>query len=557
MTIEARSLDLCAVGLGQAGGWLAAEWRRRGYRALVLNTAKSDLRGLSGKQAGVEVPEQDQLHIAVDGADGAGRDPAWGRRCVREHETLIRETVQKQLGGADALLLMAGLGGGTGSAVDELVAVLEPLEIPILVLCTLPSDGESGIAKVNAVRAADAITRQQLAGRFFVDNGRLLEAFPNVDVVSYFQKVNARVLQPLDDLNRLNAREDLWSLQSFDGEDLRKVLLSSGALLIHSARLKDGPLAVTDFTEAAAKCVDGGEFLARGTELSQVAYLAVVVAGPERALKATPMHVFEETALALKKQTNGGAVFQGLYVTPDDQPLRVSLLASSLAMPKRVIALVQRATDEGETLARKIAVDLPGLETSALASLNLFRGPRRAPSLPPQMAPSTSLPAMPARAAPPMELASMVIPPTMVGKPGAVSLDSSQLPNLPDELQPSPSLVRAIPRFRAAAPLTVEGADILSSLPSLLGGPEAEAAEIVANYRAGDRKTKERIGKKLLEDSRAPDVQVRLVAVMSMVPLKEIAFRRALTRCSSDDNEELRKLALSGLEALAGLPGGD
>lgn len=578
---EARSLDLCAIGLGQAGGWLAAEWRRRGYRALVLNTAKSDLRGLLGKQPGLEVPEKDQLYIAIEGADGAGRDPSWGKRCVREHESAIRAAVQRQLNGADAILLMAGLGGGTGSAVDELIKVLEPLEIPLVVLATLPSDGESGIAKVNAVRAVDAITRLPVAGRFFVDNGRLLESFPGVDVISYFQKVNARVLGPLDELNRLNVRDDTWSIKTFDGEDLRKVLLSSGALLIHTARLKEGVLASADLVDAAVKCIDGGEFLAKGTDEKKVAYLSVVVAGPEKSLKATPMQVFEEAAAELKQRTGGGAFFDGLYVTPDDQPLRVWVLASSLSMPKRVLALVERATIEGTELAKKIAIDLSGLDTSGLAGLTLFRGPRGAGSLPPMPAfdVGTSLPPMPASAsstvppspaplaAPVAQLASAQLPNTMAGplgtlpalrKPTAVTEilpGGSNLPSLPaNAVLPPPDGASSSPR---AVPeeLTMEGDSPSSpALPSLPPGPQAEAEELVARYREGDRRAKERIGKKLLEDSRSPDTQVRMSAVWSMVQLQDVAFRRALTRCSNDDNKEIAKLAISGLDALGDVP---
>ena len=183
-----RSLNLCAVGLGQAGGLMAVEWHRRGYPVLVLNTAQSDLRGLTGRQAGVELPAQAVMDISVDGADGAGRDPAFGAHAVRVHSKAIVDAARTRLSGADAFVLMAGLGGGTGSAVAELIDVLLPLEVPIIVVATLPSDGESGIAKVNAARAIDAIVKAHVAGCFFVDNGRLLDAFPGTDVVSYIHK---------------------------------------------------------------------------------------------------------------------------------------------------------------------------------------------------------------------------------------------------------------------------------------------------------------------------------------------------------------------------------
>jgi cell division GTPase FtsZ len=42
-----KALEIVTVGLGQAGGNLAAEFARRGYRALALNTASSDLSTLS------------------------------------------------------------------------------------------------------------------------------------------------------------------------------------------------------------------------------------------------------------------------------------------------------------------------------------------------------------------------------------------------------------------------------------------------------------------------------------------------------------------------------
>src|SRR5690606_14981515 len=155
------------------------------YRALLLNTARADLRALSHHE-GLDVPDKLVLDIGLDGSEGAGKDPEYGMACVRAHADDVRAAVEKQLRGADALLLCAGLGGGTGSALPELVRTLAPLDMPIITVTSLPSSAESGIAKVNAVKTVNALVGLDLAGRMFIDNDRLVEAFPDVDMVSYF-----------------------------------------------------------------------------------------------------------------------------------------------------------------------------------------------------------------------------------------------------------------------------------------------------------------------------------------------------------------------------------
>ena len=168
-------------------------------------------------------------------------------------------------------------------------------------VATLPADAESGIAKVNAVKTANALVQAPLQGRVFIDNERLVDAFPDVDILSYFPHVNARVFEPLDRMNRLNRDPSLWSVRSFDGEDLRKVLLSGGVLQTHIARLDENeglsPGILVDVVEA---CIAGGHHLAPGLSLADCAYLSIVVVGPERVLKQTPIQVFDDTIAELR-----------------------------------------------------------------------------------------------------------------------------------------------------------------------------------------------------------------------------------------------------------------
>lgn len=647
-----RSLDLCAVGLGQGGGNLAAEWRRRGYRALVVNTAQSDMRGLArSASAGLDVPERHQLYIGVDGAEGAGRDPALGRQSVEAHADEIRDAAARHLEGADAIVLMAGLGGGTGSAVDALVRALRPLEIPLLTLTTLPGDAESGIAKVNAVKSVNAVVEAELDGRIFVDNARLSDAFAGVDVLGWYPKVNARILQPLDDLNRLNARTDLFSIKSFDGEDLRKVLLSGGVLQAMVAPTKDGGLEAKDLVDAVVKCVDGGELFASGLTLEQTAYLALVVAGPEKALKATSMQAFDDAARELKRRTQGGAVYEGVYVGPDDEPLRAYVLASSLALPRRVQTLLHEAQREGGALAEKIRSEIPTIATDPIDQLELFRAParrRRATTEPPRPArpPPRPVEVQVARdvRSVAQESTILVDDELMAAKVGGSGVPVGRTPSV--VRQPDPDLVPRIGTGRwdeqkedreqtATAVVDENGAarlaerlddafarrpsqvvagphvhppigsdegdepvtaptkpglspvDALKQVPDRpatratplertevgppgqseadqvlhsLGGATSVAElqnvyeDLIDRFRqAPDRRGRERVARRLIDDSRSEDVEVRALAVWAMVKLQEPGFRRALAKAANDPNPEISKLALTGLERIGAL----
>jgi cell division GTPase FtsZ len=372
---DTRSLDLCAIGLGQGGGNLAAEWGRRGHRVLLINTARSDMRALSRHES-LAVSAEQSLYIGQEGVEGAGRDPDYGASCVAAKAEEIREAVAHQLAGADAILLCAGLGGGTGSAVYELVKVLEPLEIPVVTVTTLPSEAESGIAKVNAVKSTSQLINAPLNGRVFIDNERLVEAFPDLDIVTYYPQVNARVLAPLDEVNRLNRRDDLWSIRSFDGEDLRKVLLSGGLLGTHVEALGED-IDADKLVAAVGRCIDGGAHLAPGLTIADVAYCAVVVVGPEEVLRGVSFKVFDDAIGIVKEASGGGAVYEGIYVADDDKPPRVYVISASFHMPDRIGALLKRASSEGRVLADKVHEDIPELEISPLEGLELFRAPGR------------------------------------------------------------------------------------------------------------------------------------------------------------------------------------
>jgi cell division protein FtsZ len=375
-----RSLDIAVIGLGQGGGNLAAEFARRGYRAMALNTARSDLSALStlGTTNQPGLSEAQRLYIGIDGYDGAGADLNYGRQCVTESADRIREAVARHTEGADVVVLTAGLGGGTGSAVSELVRVLESLELPLTTLTTLPADQESGIAKVNAVRAVSDLVKIPDLGLIFADNARLAELHGNVTLDEYFERINEIIIDPLDAFNRLNHREGLHPIRTLDGEDLRTLLMSTGVLNYSQGQLPgltvDG---VTDWVNAA---LQSSGVMPAGFAMSDIAYLGLVVEASGDLLASTPFTFFNEVSERLKSGTSGAGIYMGVY--RNDQmsvhAATLRLLASTPTLPKGIQSVVNAAQREGSALREKLNRSVASLDLGDLADLDLL--PQRASS---------------------------------------------------------------------------------------------------------------------------------------------------------------------------------
>jgi len=145
MTTADRSLEIAVLGLGQAGGNIAAEFHRRGYRALAFNTAKPEL-------ASLPLPDAQRIHTGIEGG-GPGTDVEHGRECLTAHAERIRAAAAERAAGADVVVVAAGLGEGIGSCAPDLVAAQES------------EDALERFYSVNAMARADpAFFRVELRG---------------------------------------------------------------------------------------------------------------------------------------------------------------------------------------------------------------------------------------------------------------------------------------------------------------------------------------------------------------------------------------------------------
>ncbi|MFW5964107.1 MAG: tubulin/FtsZ family protein [Natronomonas sp.] len=153
-------MKLAMIGFGQAGGKVLDRFleydstRGTGIigHAVAVNTAKADLMGLD------YVPNENRVLIgqSVVKGHGAGTEPELGERCAREDMEEIQTAIDTMTSSEiDAFLIMAGLGGGTGSGGAPILAEhLQRLYVePVYGLGILPARDEGGIYNRNAARS--------------------------------------------------------------------------------------------------------------------------------------------------------------------------------------------------------------------------------------------------------------------------------------------------------------------------------------------------------------------------------------------------------------------
>ena len=148
------------IGYGQAGGRVADGFiefaKRTGQnfivRALAINTARSDLIGLKN------IPMEDRILVgeAITKGHGIGADNELGARVATDDIYTIQSEIDKRGSHqVDAFLIVAGLGGGTGSGGAPVLArrLKKLYEEPVYGLGILPSKDEGSLYSLNAARS--------------------------------------------------------------------------------------------------------------------------------------------------------------------------------------------------------------------------------------------------------------------------------------------------------------------------------------------------------------------------------------------------------------------
>ncbi|WP_262178897.1 tubulin/FtsZ family protein [Haloarcula laminariae] len=160
-------MRLALLGVGQAGGKVTEAFLEYADRtdsdivvdALAVNTAKADLLGLD------RIPVSNRLLIGTDRVKGhgVGADNELGAEIAADDSEVVLDAVAGMpTHEIDAFLLVAGLGGGTGSGVAPYLAkeLRRRYEEPVYGLGLLPGKDEGGIYTLNAARSFQTFVRE-------------------------------------------------------------------------------------------------------------------------------------------------------------------------------------------------------------------------------------------------------------------------------------------------------------------------------------------------------------------------------------------------------------
>lgn len=230
-------MRLAAIGVGQAGGKVLdqlLEYDRRwggGFvtSATAINTARTDLHGLE------RVPSENRILIGqtITRGHGTGADNELGAKIADRDRSEIRGALDAiSLPETEAFLVIAGLGGGTGSGAGPVVAqtLSETYREPVYTLGIMPAELEGGIYSLNASRSLKTFVRES-------DNVLLFDndawRSPGESIESGYARMNDEIARRIGVLFSVGE----WTLDRVgqsvvDASEIRNTLATGGLTTI-------------------------------------------------------------------------------------------------------------------------------------------------------------------------------------------------------------------------------------------------------------------------------------------------------------------------------------
>jgi len=163
------------IGFGQAGGKIVDMFIEqdkkaavRSFRGIAVNTARTDLMGLKN----IELKDRILIGQTVVKGHGVGTDNVVGAKITADEiDSIINIIDNRGTHDIDAFIIIAGLGGGTGSGGAPVLArnLKRIYREPVYALGILPAPEEGRLYSYNAARSLSTLVNEA-DNTFIFDN---------------------------------------------------------------------------------------------------------------------------------------------------------------------------------------------------------------------------------------------------------------------------------------------------------------------------------------------------------------------------------------------------
>ncbi|MCC7555620.1 MAG: tubulin/FtsZ family protein [Methanoculleus marisnigri] len=163
------------IGFGQAGGKIVdmfveqdKRMQTQSFRGIAVNTARTDLMGLKN----IELKDRLLIGQTVVKGHGVGTDNVTGARVTADEiDAIINAVDSRGTHDIDAFVIVAGLGGGTGSGGSPVLArhLKRIYREPVYAIGILPAPEEGRLYSYNAARSLSTLVNEA-DNTFIFDN---------------------------------------------------------------------------------------------------------------------------------------------------------------------------------------------------------------------------------------------------------------------------------------------------------------------------------------------------------------------------------------------------
>ncbi|ERG87930.1 MAG: cell division GTPase [halophilic archaeon J07HX5] len=332
-------MKVTLIGVGQAGGKVtdavAKFDRQREFGAvqetLAVNTAQTDLCAL----------DTDTMLIGRDHVNGhgVGGDNELGAEIMQAESAEVLERLGGKLSAqTEAVVIIAGLGGGTGSGgAPALAAELRAIyTVPVYVLGILPGRNEGQLYQANAGRSLKTVTREATA-TILIDNDAWRQT--NTSLETGFATINNRIARRVGLLFAAGEATDGVGESVVDSSEIIKTLANDGLASLGYANAPasaDPAENIDTITSLARRAMLTGMSLPDA--VAAEAALFVVAGQPPRIARQG----VEKAHSWIEEETGSLQVRGGDFPTDSDQ-LGALVLLSGVERSDRVQAFLDRS----------------------------------------------------------------------------------------------------------------------------------------------------------------------------------------------------------------------